>query len=78
MSRIYEFNFDELTIGDFVFIQRAIRNPEDPDIHIKIVEMIPRFTNTDVMALPVTEIKNVTEAFISALSQHFYEVNKGR
>lgn len=66
----YDFNFDEMTIGDFVTVQKAAANSKNPSSMVEFIEIIPKFTNTDIQALPFAELQNVIKQFIAALAFH--------
>lgn len=70
-----EFNFDEFTIGDFATIQRAIAKPTDPGVMADLIRIIPKFTNTDVLVLPISELSDVIKQFSQAVNEHFLGLN---
>lgn len=67
-KRMYDFNLDTLLIGDFVEIIML-----DTNVPIKLarlLEIIQRHTNTDIMQLPSWEISNLVKQFTEAIMTH--------
>lgn len=72
-KRVYEFNFDGMTIGDYVIVMNCGLDPRNVAKTNALLSILPKFTNVDIMALPLTELNNMIKQMIAQLSDYFLE-----
>lgn len=62
MKPSYDFNVDNLSIGDWLTVSER-RTPE----LAPVMDVIQRYTNIDVRSLPIWETDNLINAFMDAV-----------
>lgn len=64
-NRIYEFNFENLTIRDFLLLNRYSNGQNSPEAIEAFVNLGARFCDLDPLDLPWSELNN----FVTQLSE---------
>lgn len=75
-ERKYEFSFDEMSVGDYLNILRLSIDPTNKSILLKCIEMLPKFTNIDVMALPFSELNSLVRQFTQQCVEYMQGPNQ--
>lgn len=67
----YEFDFREITIGDWMQIQEWVADPKNPLKIVNLLQLAAKFTvNIDLMTQPLVEYQNFIKQFAVAFDQH--------
>lgn len=73
-KRPYEFNFDTITIDDWLDVCKALTPGSTGTDAAKAMEIIKRCTNTEIGKLPLSELQNVLIQFTSELAYHLKNI----
>ncbi len=71
---LYEFNLDDMTIGDWLLLINA-SNPATNGEVARNIQLSKHYTNTDVDALPLSEMENYLSQFYAAVNTHMKDTS---
>lgn len=70
----YDFNFDDMTIGDLVIMGAFIADTKNTGAMTRFLAILPKFTNTAILDLPAGEVVNLLQQAIPAISNHLQDI----